>query len=888
MDKITLKIDNQEITTSKGKYLLDVALEHDIYIPHLCHHPDLEPVGLCRLCMVEIEGKGMKTSCKMPAEDGMVVRTETPEVNDVRKISLELLIVNHNRDCLTCVKDTQCKLQDAANYIGISNERLRRYRKPSRSLKPDDSNPFFMLDYNRCVLCGICVRTCDEVQGARAIDFARRGYETKISAFANKPIVESNCESCGECVVRCPVGALIPKHTLKPSREVRTICPYCGCGCGMYLGMRGERVVNVRGDLENPSNLGRLCVKGRFGYNFINHPDRLTDPLVKENGEFVKKDWESTLDFVAKEFSKYKPEEVAVLSSARCTNEENYVVQKFARAVLKTNSVDHCARLCHAPTVAGLVKSFGSGAMTNSIGEISNSKCIFSIGSNTTETHPIIGYEVRQAARKGAKVIVANPKRIDLVNVVDIWLQQRPGSDVALLMGMCRIILDEGLDTQDFHEVRCENFEGFRDSLTTFTPEFVEKETGIPWEKIQEAARLYATNAPVSTLFAMGITQHTHGTDNVLAVANLAMLTGNVGKESAGVNPLRGQNNVQGACDLGALPNVYPGYQKVNDETIRKKFQDAWGGKLDPKIGLTVTEIINAASEGKIKALYIVGENPMLSDPDINHVREALQKLELLVVNDIFLSETAELAHVVFPAASFAEKDGTFTNTERRVQRIRKAIEPVGDSRSDWWIICEIARRMNAKGFDYTNASEILDEIASVSPIYGGISFSRIEDVGLQWPCPTKDHPGTKFLHEGEFSRGLGCFQPLEYRPSVELPDNEYPLVLTTARMLYHFHTGTMTRRVKGLNIIRPTERIEINPKDAANLNITHGEEIKVYSRRGDVTGKAFITENVPLGVISMSFHFFETPTNILTNPALDPQSKIPELKVCAVRIEKI
>jgi predicted molibdopterin-dependent oxidoreductase YjgC len=416
----------------------------------------------------------------------------------------------------------------------------------------------------------------------------------------------------------------------------------------------------------------------------------------------------------------------------------------------------------------------------------------------------------------------------------------------------------------------------------------VERETGIPWERIKEVAILYAENSPASTLFAMGITQHTHGTDNVLAVANLAMLTGNVGKESAGVNPLRGQNNVQGACDLGALPNVYPGYQKVNDESVQKKFQDAWGVKLDSNVGLTVTEIIDAAHRRQIKALYIVGENPMLSDPDINHVREALERLELLVVNDIFLSETAQMAHVVFPAASFAEKDGTYTNTERRVQRIRKAIEPVGDSKPDWWIISEVAKRMNAKGFEYTNASEILDEIASISPIYGGISFSRINDVGLQWPCPSEDHPGTIFLHEGKFSRGLGCFQPLEYRPSVELPDSEYPLVLTTTRMLYHFHTGTMTRKVEGLNIVRPSERIEINPKDADNLKIDHGEEIRVLSRRGDVTGKAFVTENVPPGVISMSFHFTETPTNALTNPALDPLSKIPELKVCAVRVEKI
>lgn len=777
--------------------------------------------------------------------------------------------------CLECGCKAQldCKLRDLATEYDVD---------PPLSIEDpyypvDFSHPFIERDPNKCISCGLCVSTCRELQGVGAVSLSYR---------VNR--LDDICEHCGHCVAACPTGTLVSNKALTPSYEVRTTCPYCGCGCGMYLGVRGDRIVNVRGDFDNPSNFGRLCVKGRFGYDFINHPDRLTDPLMKQDGEFVKKDWESTLNYVAEKFSKYKSEEVAVLSSARCTNEENYVVQKFARAVLKTNSVDHCARLCHAPTVAGLVKSFGSGAMTNSIGEIRDAKCIFSIGTNTTETHPIIGLEVKRAVQKGATVIVANPKKIDLVNIADIWLQQRPGSDVALLMGMCKVILDEGLDNQEFFGVRCENFDGFKKSLSAFTPEFVEKETGISWEKIAEAARIYAKNSPASTLFAMGITQHTHGTDNVLAVANLAMLTGNVGKESAGVNPLRGQNNVQGACDLGALPNVYPGYQKVNDEKAQKKFQDAWGVDLDPNVGLTVTEIMDAAHSGQIKALYIVGENPMLSDPDINHVKEALEKLELLVVNDIFLSETAQFAHVVFPAASFAEKDGTFTNTERRVQRVRKAIDPVGDSKPDWWIVSEVAKRMNANGFEFSNASEILDEIASVSPIYGGIHFSRIEDVGLQWPCPSDDHPGTKFLHEGQFSRGLGCFQPLEYRPSAELPDDEYPLVLTTARMLYHFHTGTMTRKVKGLNIIRPYERVEINPSDATKLKIDHEEEVSIISRRGIVKGKAYITENVPPGVISMSFHFWETPTNVLTNPELDPQSKIPELKVCAVRIEKI
>lgn len=771
-----------------------------------------------------------------------------------------------------CKAALDCELRKLATEYDV--EPPQSVEEPFHPV--DYSHPFIERDPNKCIACGLCVATCRELQGVGAVSLSYR---------VNK--LEDICEHCGHCMAACPTGSLVSNKAQTPSHWVRTICPYCGCGCGIYLGVRGNRIVNVRGDFENPSNLGRLCVKGRFGYDFINHPDRLTDPLVKQNGEFVKTNWEDALNFVAEKLAGYEPDEVAVLSSARCTNEENYVIQKFARAVLKTNSVDHCARLCHAPTVAGLVKSFGSGAMTNSIQEIRNARSIFSIGSNTTETHPIIGLEVKHAVQKGAKVIVANPKRIDLVDIADIWLSHKPGSDVAILMGMCKIILDEGLDNQDFFEVRCENFQGFKKSLESFSPELVEEVTGVPWVRIQEAARIYAKNSPASILFAMGITQHSHGTDNVLAVANLAMLTGNVGKESAGVNPLRGQNNVQGACDLGALPNVYPGYQRVNDESIQKKFQKVWGVQLDSNVGLTVTEIINKAHEGKIKAIFIVGENPMLSDPDINHVREALLKLELLVVNDIFLSETAEFAHVVFPAASFAEKDGTYTNTERRVQRIRKAIEPVGGSKPDWWIVSEIAQRMKAKGFDFSCASDIMDEIATLSPIYGGIDFERIDDVGLQWPCPNKDHPGTRFLHEGKFSRGLGCFQPLEYKPPAELPDGEFPLVLTTSRMLYHYHTGTMTRRVDGLNVVRPIERVEINPQDAKKLNIAHEDNVNVISRRGKVTGKAFVTQKVPVGVVCMSFHFHETPTNALTNPVLDPQSKIPELKVCAVRVEK-
>ena len=526
--------------------------------------------------------------------------------------------------------------------------------------------------------------------------------------------------------------------------------------------------------------------------------------------------------------------------------------------------------------------------MTNSNDDISDAACIFAIGTNTTETHPVIGFNVKKAVRKGTKLIVANPRDIGLVRFADIWLRQRPGSDTALLMAMMKVILDEGLYDKPFIEQRCENFAALKESLAVFELAFAEKVTGVPLSQIAEAARMYAQNSPAAILYAMGITQHSHGTDNVMATANLAMLTGNIGKPGGGVNPLRGQNNVQGACDMGALPDVLSGYQKVGDPKVIEKFKAAWGSKISPKIGLSITEMIDAIAQGKIKALYLIGENPVLSDPDAGHIVKALANLEFFVAQDIFLTETAQLAHVVLPGASFAEKDGTFTNTERRVQRVRKVIEPIGNSRADWRITCQIAAKMGAKGFAFKNPSQIMHEIADLTPSYGGISYKRLEKGGLQWPCPTTDHPGTPILHTQQFSCGRGRFMPLEYKPPAEMPDEEYPLVLTTGRRLFHYHTGTMTRKVKGLNAFMNEEMVEINPDDAAKLEIADGDGIKVISRRGEVSARAKITADSPPGVIFMTFHFAESPSNVLTNTALDPVSKIPELKVCAVRVEKL
>jgi formate dehydrogenase alpha subunit len=743
-----------------------------------------------------------------------------------------------------------------------------------------------------------------------AVAEARRCLQCHaIAPLQSRTLREVGCEFCGACVDSCPTGAvtdLATRGIAKPDRVVTTICPYCGVGCQLKLEVKDEKIIASRPDPDGPANHGQACVKGRYGITeFVHHSERLAAPLIRKNGELKQASWDEALGLVAANLRKYTPEEVGFIASAKCTNEENYIMQKFARAVLGTNNIDHCARLCHAPTVAGLVQSFGSGAMTNSIEEIEDAACVLAIGTNTTVSHPVIGLRVKKAVQNGAKVIVANPRRIDLCRFADLWLRLRPGTDVALLMGMMRVIVDEGLLDSSFIEQRCQDFDVFKESLSDFGLDFVEQITGVPSKKIEEAARLYATNKPATILlYSMGITQHSHGTDNVLATANLAMLTGNVGKRCTGVDPLRGQNNVQGACDMGALPNVYPGYQAVADSAIREKFETAWGCSLPPALkekfgiawscslpsspGLSLVEIFGAAHRKEIKALYLAGENPALSDPDLQHIWEALTRLEFLVVQDIFLSETAKFAHVVLPAASFAEKDGTFTNTERRVQRVRKVIEPIGDSKPDWWIVCQVAKKLGAEGFDYGHPFDIMEEIRNLTPSYGGISYERLENGGLQWPCPFEDHPGTCILHTNIFVRGKGRFIPLKYTPPSEMPDAEYPLVLSTGRSLYHFHTGTMTRKVSGLNAIEPEAAVLINPEDASRLGIDQGDKVKVSSRRGEIVVKAEVTDSFAPGVVFMTFHFAESAANIITNPKLDPVSKIPELKVAAVKVEKL
>ena len=894
-EQVTLKIDEVDVTVPRGTSILDAALGAGIEIPHLCYDPEwcLPPTGSCRLCLVEVEGaRAPVPSCCHPAAADMVVRTDTEEVVEMRRMVIDLLLSDHPHDCLTCEKAGDCTLQDYAYKLGVKEP---EYAGEPVSAEPKQEGPALLYDASKCILCGRCVEMCHNVNVIGAIDFLGRGFDTRVGPPPGLPHDKSVCTDCGNCLDVCPTGALCFAGASGAGRawemeRVITTCPYCGVGCTIVLHTRDNRIVKVSAEPGLGISHGQLCVKGRFGCDFINHEGRLTQPLIRRDGELTPATWDEALDFVASRLSEIKqtagPDAIAAMASAKCTNEENYIMQKFMRAVIGTNNVDHCARLCHSSTVVGLAKAFGSGAMTNSMDDLDCAEAIFVIGSNTTECHPVIGADIKRATQRGVPLIVADPRAIELTDYAAVHLRQKHGTDVALINGLIHVILEEGLEDEEFIAQRTEGFEDLRASVQPYNPEMTAKITGVPAEDIVRAARIYAEAPAAAIIYAMGITQHTSGTDNVLSLANLAMVTGNIGKPGTGVNPLRGQNNVQGACDTGALPNVFPGYQKVDDDELRAKFEAAWGISLPAQPGLTIVDLRNAALEGKLKALYVMGENPMLSCPDQGHVEETLRTLDLVVVQDIFLTETAEFADVILPAAGFAEKEGNFTNTERRVQRVRKAIEPPGEAREDWHILCDLACRMGYE-MTYSSAADIQDEIASLTPIYGGITYDRLEEGSLQWPCPDRDHPGTPILHAEKFTKGLGTFHPVEFAPARELPDDEYPFVLSTGRMLQHFHTGTMTRRSQVLDDLVPLGAIEINPEDAARLGVADGEAVTVTSRRGEIQIAAQVTERVAVGETFLAFHFREAPANRLTIAALDPIAKIPEFKVCAVRIEK-
>ena len=894
MGTVNITINDKQIKAQLGSSVLSAAAKNGIHIPALCDNEllDAKNGAACRICVVEIDGrKTLSPSCATAVSEGMGIRTDTDRVIKTRKMLLELIIANHPLDCDTCEKNNRCALQTYCSDYGVEDSRFAGGE--TKNYAPDTSNKFYDYDANKCILCGNCTRVCGELQVNGAIGRAGRGFETRVAAAFDESLDKSVCVSCGNCVSACPVDALLPKPKGKrrssETGKVKTTCPYCGVGCQMNLIIDDNHVIDVE-PVNGLANRGLLCVKGKFGMEFIDKPDRLTVPLIKRNGEFVESTWEQALSLIADKITdvrdKHGADAIAGLSSARVTNEENYLFQKFIR-MLGKNNVDHCARLCHASTVTGLGTTLGSGAMTNSNAEILGADVILVSGSNTTKTHPVLGSFMKQAQTRGAKLIVIEPRRIELAQTADVFLQINPGTNVAVYNAMMHVIIEEGLQDKNYIAQKTENYDALKALVAQCPPEIAAKICDVHADDIRAAARLYASADKAGIFYSMGVTQHTSGTDGVKSVSNLALLCGNVGIESGGVNPLRGQNNVQGACDIGALPNVFTGYQKVTDEQARAKFSKAWGAKLSDKNGLTLTEIIRKSGEGDIKFLYIMGENPMVSDPDLNHVEQALNDSEFIVVQDIFMTETTAFADVILPATSFAEKDGTFTNTERRVQRVRKAIEPIGQSKADWQIIMALMSKMGLAQ-TYNHPNEIMDEICQLTPLYGGISFERIEDEGLQWPCPDASHPGTKYLHKDKIARGKGLFAPAPYVPSDELPDSEYPFYFSTGRILYHYHTATMTKRVEGIRKMFPKSFVQIHPKDADKLSIRNGDKLIVASRRGEVTTTAKVTDMVKQGLLFMPFHFADGPANMLTNPALDPVAKIPELKVCAAKIKKV
>jgi formate dehydrogenase alpha subunit len=895
MDTVHLTIDDRAIEVAKGETILEAGRGLGIEIPTICWHPNLTAPSLCRMCVVEQEGaRVLVPACTREAEDGMVIRTTSERVMRTRKLLCELLESTVDLS----------KAPELGRYAELYGAESGRYDVTRREARVYDDNPTYVRDYDKCLMCWRCVQACGtDAQHTFAIARAGRGFDSHIATFFDVPIPESTCVYCGNCVGVCPTGALEGKRLLQIGRtategtgngltRTRTTCSYCGVGCQIEMNVQDGRVVGVTSQPDVAPNNGSLCVKGRFGYDYVDSPKRLTTPLIRKNGEFAEASWDEALDLVARRLGDIKaehgPDAIAAFSSAKCTNEENYLMQKLLRAVVGTNNVDHCSRLCHAASVAALNMSIGSAAMSNSMNETIDADCILVTGSNTTEAHPVASLDIKAAAReRGARLIVVDPRRIEIADFATLWLRQRPGTDVVVFTAMCKVILDEALVDWNFVEERTENLEALVEALEDFSLEEAERISGVPAEDIATAARWYANAERAMIFWGMGISQSSHGVDNALSLINLAMLAGHLGKRSTGLNPLRGQNNVQGASDMGVLPNVFTTYQKTDDEEIVQKFERAWGAHLTRVPGMVATEIVPAAAEGRVKAMLIMGENPMMSEPDLHHTEKALRNLEFLCAIDIFMNETGEIADVVLPAASLAEKDGTTTNTDRRVQRIRKAVEPPGQARADWRVLADLATRMGYP-MNYNHPREIFDEMRTVTPGYAGINYERIEQQGIQWPCPTEDHEGTPYLYADGFPRGLGKFFPLEYRPPVELPDEEYPYVLSTGRILYHWHGGTISRESPSLAGIYPKGVVEIHPEDGLKLGLESGDWMKVASRRGEVVAEAKLTDRSPLGVVFISFHWKEAAANILTINELDPVAKIPEYKYCAVNVQKV
>jgi formate dehydrogenase major subunit len=901
---VTLTVDDREVVVPEGTSVLRAAAIAGVSIPKLCATDQLEAFGSCRMCLVQIEGmKGLPASCTTPVAAGMKVTTQNRQIADVRRNVMELYISDHPLDCLTCPANGHCELQDMAGVVGLREVRYGYEGANHLKAEKDESNPYFTFDPSKCIVCSRCVRACDEQQGTLALTIQARGFDSKVSASQNESFMDSECVSCGACVQACPTATLSEKSLIEKGQaehSIVTTCAYCGVGCSFRAEMKGEELVRMVPNKDGHANHGHSCVKGRFAIGYATHPDRIVKPMIRAriSDPWREVSWEEAIAYAASELkriqAKYGRDSIGGITSSRCSNEETYLVQKLIRAGFGNNNVDTCARVCHSPTGYGLKQTLGESAGTQNFDSVMKADVILVIGANPTDGHPVFASQMKRRLRQGARLIIADPRRIDLVRTphieADYHLGLRPGTNVALLNSLAHVIVTEGLVKEDFVRERCEadSFERWRAFVAEprHSPESLEAVTGVPAAAVRGAARLYASAGNGAIFYGLGVTEHSQGSTAVMGIANLAMATGNVGREGVGVNPLRGQNNVQGSCDMGSFPHEFPGYRHVSDDAVRHSFEADWGVQLHPEPGLRIPNMFEAALDGDFKGLYIEGEDIAQSDPNTQHVTAALSAMECIIVQDLFLNESAKFAHVFLPGSSFLEKDGTFTNAERRISRVRRVMKPKSGY-ADWEITQLLS---NALGYPmhYTHASQIMDEIARLTPTFADVSYELLDKVGsVQWPCNAAHPQGTPTMHVGEFVRGKGRFLMTEYVPTREKVNVKYPLILTTGRILSQYNVGAQTRRTENSRW-HDEDRLEIHPSDAEQRGIAEGDWVGIASRAGETVLRARVTERVQPGVVYTTFHFPESGANVITTDNSDWATNCPEYKVTAVEATRV
>jgi formate dehydrogenase major subunit len=900
---VTLEIDGVAVTVPAGTSIMRAATQADVRVPRLCATESLEAFGSCRLCLVEIEGRrGTPASCTTLVESGMKVRTQSSRLAQLRRSVMELYISDHPLDCLTCPANGNCELQEMAGVVGLREVRYGMDGAGHLDAKKDESNPYFTFDPSKCIVCSRCVRACEEVQGTFALTVAKRGFESKIAPGAGT-FLSSECVSCGACVQACPTATLTEKSLVdkgQPDHAVTTTCAYCGVGCSFRAEMKGNEVVRMVPHKAGGANEGHSCVKGRFAWGYATHADRITKPMIRASIQEPWREvtWDEAIAHAASELrriqQKYGRGAIGGITSSRCTNEETYLVQKLVRAAFGNNNVDTCARVCHSPTGYGLKTTLGESAGTQDFESVEHSDVVVVIGANPTDAHPVFASRMKRRLREGAKLIVIDPRRIDLVRTPHVaaahHLQLRPGTNVAVINALAHVIVTEGLAKEGYVRARCEApaYEKWKAFISDAknSPETMEAVTGVPAAELRAAARLYGSANNAAIYYGLGVTEHSQGSTMVMGIANLAMVTGNLGRKGVGVNPLRGQNNVQGSCDMGSFPHELPGYRHVSDPAVRALFDTAWGRRVDPEPGLRIPNMFDAALDGSFKGLYVQGEDIAQSDPDTQHVTKALESMECLIVQDLFLNETAKFAHVFFPGASFLEKDGTFTNAERRISRVRKVMPPMSGL-ADWEATVALA---NALGYPmrYQHPSEIMDEIAALTPTFRGVSYAKLDQLGsIQWPCNDRAPEGTPVMHVEEFVRGKGKFMLTEYVPTDERTTPMFPLLLTTGRILSQYNVGAQTRRTANV-VWHDADMLDIHPHDAEQRGIREGDEVALRSRKGETVLRARLTERMQPGVVYTTFHHPESGANVVTTENSDWATNCPEYKVTAVQVVKV